>query len=124
MSEVMKLAVPTIGCAGLASERSGHFGHCDCFTVVSIEDGAITGTSEIKNPPHQEGACMRPVMLLSDAGVNAIVVAGMGMRPLKGFNEVGITVYFDNENPVVGDVAKLVAAGKVSVMDANQACRH
>lgn len=124
MSETIKLAVPTIGNAGLDSERSGHFGHCDCFTLVDIVDGEITGVSEVKNPPHQEGACLRPVMLLSDAGANAIVVAGMGARPLMGFNDVGITVYFDNRHPLVGDIAKLVAAGEVPVMATDQACHH
>ena len=61
MGETMKLAVPTMGEAGLESERAGHFGHCDCFTVVEIADGEITGTSEVANPPHEEGGCMRPV---------------------------------------------------------------
>ena len=55
MGETMKLAVPTMGEAGLESERAGHFGHCDCFTVVEIADGEITGTSEVANPPHEEG---------------------------------------------------------------------
>ena len=82
MGETMKLAVPTMGEAGLESERAGHFGHCDCFTVVEIADGEITGTSEVANPPHEEGECMRPVGLLAKAGVDAIVAAGMGMRPL------------------------------------------
>ena len=80
MGETMKLAVPTMGEAGLESERAGHFGHCDCFTVVEIADGEITGTSEVANPPHEEGGCMRPVGLLAKAGVDAIVAAGMGMR--------------------------------------------
>ena len=111
MGETMKLAVPTMGEAGLESERAGHFGHCDCFTVVEIADGEITGTSEVANPPHEEGGCMRPVGLLAKAGVDAIVAAGMGMRPLTGFNQAGITVYFENQTPIVGDAAKLVAAG-------------
>ena len=76
MGETMKLAVPTMGEAGLESERAGHFGHCDCFTVVEIADGEITGTSEVANPPHEEGGCMRPVGLLAKAGVDAIVAAG------------------------------------------------
>ncbi len=124
MSETMKLAVPTMGEAGLESQRAGHFGHCDCFTVVEIADGQITGTSRVDNPPHEEGGCLRPVGLLADAGVDAIVAAGMGMRPLMGFNQAGITVYFDNERPVVGDAAKLVAAGEAPVMAADQACSH
>ena len=75
MGETMKLAVPTMGEAGLESERAGHFGHCDCFTVVEIADGEITGTSEVANPPHEEGECMRPVGLLAKAGVDAIVAS-------------------------------------------------
>lgn len=124
MSETMKLAVPTMGQAGLESQRAGHFGHCDCFTVVEIVDGEIAGTTEIANPPHEEGGCLRPVSLLADAGVNAIVAAGMGMRPLMGFNQAGIAVYFDNQHPLVDDAAKLVAAGDAPVMSADQACNH
>lgn len=124
MSETMKLAVPTMGEAGLDSQRAGHFGHCDCFTVVDIVDGEITGTSAIANPPHEEGGCLRPVGLLADAGVDAIVAAGMGMRPLMGFNDAGITVYFENQTPNVGDAARLVAAGNVPIMGAENACRH
>lgn len=124
MAETMKLAVPTMGKAGLDAQRAGHFGHCDCFTVVEIENGEIKGTSEVANPPHEEGGCLRPVGLLADAGVDAIVAAGMGMRPLMGFNQAGITVYFENQTPIVGDAAKLVAAGSVPVMSADNACNH
>lgn len=124
MSETMKLAVPTMGAAGLDSQRAGHFGHCDCFTVVEIVDGQITGTSEVTNPPHEEGGCMRPVGLLAKAGVDAIVAAGMGMRPLMGFNQAGIAVFFDDEHPLVGDAAKRVAAGEAPRMGAEQACNH
>ncbi|MFR3092362.1 MAG: NifB/NifX family molybdenum-iron cluster-binding protein [Eggerthella lenta] len=88
MGETMKLAVPTMGEAGLESERAGHFGHCDCFTVVEIADGEITGTSEVANPPHEEGGCMRPVGLLAKAGVDAIVAAGMG-APAHGLQPGG-----------------------------------
>ena len=55
----MKLAVPTLGQPGLDSERSGHFGHCDCFTLITIEDGQITEVAAIDNPPHEEGGCLR-----------------------------------------------------------------
>ena len=124
MSETMKLAIPTMGAAGLDAQRAGHFGHCDCFTVVEIANGEITSTTEVANPPHEEGGCLRPVGLLADAGVDAIVAAGMGMRPLMGFNQAGITVYFDNQHAIVGDAAKIVAAGEAPVMSADQACNH
>ena len=62
--------------------------------------------------------------LLSDAGVQGIVAAGMGMRPMMGFQEAGIAVYFDNQTPNVGDVAKMVAAGQVPTMGPENACHH
>lgn len=122
MSETMKLAVPTLGKAGLDAQRSPHFGRCDCFTVVEITDGKVGEVSEIANPPHEEGGCLRPVGILSDAGVDAIVAAGMGMRPLMGFNQAGITVYYEANTPRVGDVVDLVIAGKVPVMSTNEVC--
>ncbi len=124
MSEKIILAVPTMGEASLESERSGHFGHCDSFTLVTIEDGAITEVKGLANPPHEEGGCLRPVSLLKDAGATAIVAAGMGMRPMMGFADAGITVYYEAQTPNVGDVAKLVAAGGVPTMGPENACHH
>jgi predicted Fe-Mo cluster-binding NifX family protein len=120
----MKLAVPTIGTGGLDAERSGHFGHCDCFTMVDIEDGGITATSVLENPPHEEGGCLRPVGLLANAGATAIVAAGMGARPLAGFPQAGITVYFDNVTPRVGDVALRAARGVLPAMSQEDTCQH
>jgi len=124
MGNTMKLAVPSMGEGGLAAQRSGHFGHCDCFTIIDIEDGSIANSSVIANPPHEEGGCLRPVGILSNAGCDAIVAAGMGGRPLMGFNDAGITVLFDNQTPIVEDVAKLAAAGNLPVMTMDQSCQH
>ena len=56
MTTSIKLAVPTMGVAGLNAERSGHFGHCDCFTVVEIVDGVVSEEATmVANPPHEEG---------------------------------------------------------------------
>ena len=52
------------------------------------------------------------------------MAAGMGMRPMMGFQEAGIAVYFDNQTPNVGDVAKMVAAGQVPTMGPENACHH
>ena len=120
----MRLAVPTQGRPGLGAQRSAHFGHCDCFTVVDIENGQVTAVHALQNPPHEEGGCLRPVNLLAGVGATAIVAAGMGMRPLMGFTQAGITVYFDNRTPRVGDVVQLVAAGKVPTMTTDEACNH
>ena len=120
----MKIAIPTLGKGGLDCERSGHFGRCDCFTVVDVENGEVSAVSVIDNPPHEEGGCMRPVALLANAGIDAIVAAGMGMRPMMGFEQAGITVLFENQTPGVGDVARMAAAGQLPAMTAEHACHH
>jgi len=122
MAGSMVIAVPTVGAGGLDSERSGHFGHCDCFTVVHVDDGEIMEIRTVHNPPHQEGGCLRPVNLLAGEGVTALVVAGMGARPLAGFSDVGISVYFENQTPGVGDVIAMLLNDELPVMDATNAC--
>lgn len=120
--ERIVLAVPSNGNGGLDCERSGHFGRCDCFTVVEIEAGEVAAVRVVANPPHIEGGCLRPVELLAGAGVNALVVAGIGGRPLAGFNDAGITVYFDNQLPVVGDVVGALIRGDVQIIDPTYVC--
>lgn len=122
MSELMVLAVPSMGEGGLEAERSAHFGHCDCFTLVDVVDGEIASVRVVANPPHEEGGCLRPVNLLASHGVNALIAAGMGARPLAGFNDVGITVYFENATPGIGDAVKLVLNGSAQAMDARDVC--
>ena len=69
MAETLKLAVPTMGKPGLRAQRSAHFGHCDCFTLIDIVDGKLGAVSSINNPPHEEGGCIAIVDLLKNAGV-------------------------------------------------------
>ena len=48
----------------------------------------------------------------------------MGMRPMMGFAQAGITVFFENQTPGVGDVAQMAAAGTLPVMGEEHACHH
>ena len=119
----VRLAVPSEGMGGLDGKRSGHFGHCDAFTCVDIEDGKIGAVRVLRNGGHAEGGCMVPVRLLAREGVQAIVVGGIGMRPLLGFQEKGIAVYRDAEHTDIRPAVEAFAAGKLPRMEADQACR-
>ena len=119
----IRLAVPSEGEGGLDGRRSGHFGHCDAFTCVDIEDGKIGAVRVLANGGHAEGGCMVPVQKLAQEGVNAIVVGGIGMRPLMGFQEMGIAVYRDAEHENIRPVVEAFAAGKLPRMQAEQACK-
>lgn len=117
-----RIAVPSIGTGGLDGERSGHFGHCDVFTMVDVEKGEIKDVTTVSNQSHVQGGCMVPVNLLAEHNVKALVVGGIGMRPLMGFRQVGIDVYYDGERPQIRPVVEDLIAGKLSVIEDNQVC--
>ena len=117
-----RIAVPSIEKGGLDGQRSGHFGHCDVFTLVDVEDGEIKSVTTVPNQSHVQGGCMVPVNFLAGHKVNALIVGGIGMRPLMGFRQVGIDVYHDATRPEIGPVVDDLIAGKLSQIDDNQVC--
>jgi len=116
------LAVPSNGAGGLEAERSGHFGRCDCFTIVEIENGEVQAVRILENLPHTDGGCLGPVKLLASNGVTALIVAGIGGRPLAGFKDAGIDVYFDKQFPTVSQAVDAVRAGTVEVIKPEWVC--
>ncbi len=117
-----RIAIPTIGPGGLEGQRSGHFGHCDVFTFVDVEGGEIKNISSIPNQSHVQGGCMVPVNLLAENKVTALIVGGIGMRPLMGFKQVGIDVYYDESRPQIKPVVEDLIAGKLPLISDNQVC--
>ena len=117
-----RIAVPSNGNGGIDGQRSGHFGHCDVFTFIDVEDGVIKNISTIQNGEHVQGGCMVPVNLLAQHKVNALIVGGIGMRPLMGFRQVGIDVYHDAERPDIKPVVEDLIAGKLPLITDNQVC--
>jgi predicted Fe-Mo cluster-binding NifX family protein len=102
--------------------RSGHFGHCEFFTLVRVENGAVQDVSVVPNPPHMQGGCAAPVNLLHKSGADAIIVGGIGMRPLMGFRQMGIQVYFGPEGETVGKVMDYFVEGRLRLISDNQVC--
>jgi predicted Fe-Mo cluster-binding NifX family protein len=119
----IRIAIPSELPGGLEARRSGHFGRCECFTLVDLEDGAVGQVQVLTNAPHTEGGCMAPVMALAEHMVDAIVVDGIGGRPLMGFNQVGIAVHAG----VGADVQTTVDAylqGGLPIVGLEGACQH
>jgi len=50
-----RIAVPSQGAGGLEGLRSGHFGHCPAFTLVDVENGAISNVTVVPNQEHVQG---------------------------------------------------------------------
>ncbi|WP_346847207.1 MULTISPECIES: NifB/NifX family molybdenum-iron cluster-binding protein [unclassified Clostridium] len=68
---------------------SGHFGHCEGFTIYEVEEGKSLEKSFTPNPGHRPG--LLPVFL-RDLKVNVIIAGGMGETAQDLFNENGIEV--------------------------------
>lgn len=117
-----RIAVPSNGQGGLDGNRAGHFGHCDVFTFVDVENGEIKNVSTLQNQEHAQGGCMIPVNLLAEHKVNALVVGGIGMRPLMGFKQVGIDVYYDAERADIRPVVEDLIADKLQIIANDQVC--
>ena len=116
------VAVPSMHPGGLEAMRSGHFGHCDVFTLVDVEDGQIRDVAVVYNPPHMQGGCQAPVNLLQQNGADAIIVGGIGMRPLMGFKQVGIDVYYGPQGETVGMVVDYLLQGNLQLIADDQVC--
>ena len=117
-----RIAIPSMEQGGLGGVRAGHFGHCDVFTLVDVEDGKIKEVTTLPNQEHTQGGCMIPVNLLADNNVNALIVGGIGMRPLMGFRQAGINVYYDAERAEIQPVVEDLIAGDLPAIGDDQVC--
>lgn len=118
----MRIAIPSEGEGGLDGLRAGHFGHCDVFTFVDLMDGKIDQVTTVQNVSHVQGGCMVPVNLLASHNVDALIVGGIGMRPLMGFRQVGIDVYHEAERQEIRPVVEDMIAGKLLMISDDQVC--
>jgi len=97
-----KVAIPCTGEAGLHAQVSAHFGRCDSYAIVTIEEGRIKAIESISNRNHTD--CGGSVRTLVENGVGLMLVGGMGMRPYSAFKELRIEV----RRGVTGTVAEAV----------------
>lgn len=117
------IAVPAEEARGLESRRSAHFGHSPYFVLVAVNDDAVSGVSELQNPPHAHGGCMQTVHLLASHGVTHVSAIGMGGGPRAGFAQVGIPVHHDAESVTVGDAVAALIAGTTAAFGDEHVCQ-
>jgi len=87
-----------------------------------MENGEVRDVTVAHNPPHVQGGCQAPVNLLHKNGANAIIVGGIGMRPLMGFRQMGIEVYYGPEGETVGAVVDHLLRGRLQLISEHQVC--
>lgn len=120
----VRLAVPSDAPGGLSAARSGHFGRCPQFTLVDLVDGQIDSVAVVDNRPHGGGGCMSTVLTLRQNMVDAVIVAGIGQRPLLGCVQAGIRVFAGEDRHDVRSVVEAFADADLSPVGPDATCRH
>jgi predicted Fe-Mo cluster-binding NifX family protein len=84
--ETKKIAVPLSD-----GTLSAHFGHCQIFEILSVDESekTITRREELVPPPHEPGLLPK---WLSEQEVTLIIAGGMGSRAVNLFNSFNIEV--------------------------------
>lgn len=72
-----------------AGEISQHFGHCEGFQIIDIENNKLVKEEFMANPGHKPGLLPR---LLHERQVNVVIAGGMGGGAVDMFNENCIDV--------------------------------
>ncbi len=94
----MKLALAVNG-----DTISQHFGHCEGFMLVDIEENKVLNQELLRSPGHRPGALPK---LLSSKGVNVVIAGGMGGTAQALFKEDNIDVITGvsgNSNTIIKD---------------------
>lgn len=82
----MKIAVPTRD--GMVDD---HFGHCDHYTIYTIEDKVVIDTQTLPSP--QGCGCKSNIAsTLADMGVEVMLAGNMGQGALNKLSAAGIRV--------------------------------
>ena len=84
----------------------------------------ISAVDVVDNAPHDKGGCMSPVLTLGTNMVDAVIVAGIGHRPLLGCLQSGIRVFAGEDRLDVRSVVEAFVEMELSPVGPDATCRH
>lgn len=96
---MIKVAVPSRG--NMVDE---HFGHCESFTIFTVNDNKDIAEESRLTPPPACGCKSNLISTLVEMGITVLVAGGMGQGAVTYLNENGITVVRGAAGPVQGAV--------------------
>ncbi len=80
----MKIAIPMAN-----GKLTAHFGHCQEFAILDVNNKEIVNKEVVEPPPHEPGVLPK---WLADKGATVVIAGGMGARAIGLFEERGIEV--------------------------------
>ncbi len=112
----MRIAIPVDG-----GQLSSHFGRCEEFVFVDVEEATKSILSESREPapPHQPG--LLPAWI-ADRGASVILTGGMGPRAIGLLEQRGIRVVLGVPRGDPVSLAKAYVEGTLEAGDST--CDH
>jgi predicted Fe-Mo cluster-binding NifX family protein len=112
----MKVAVPT-----RSNMVDDHFGHCEMYTVFTVNENLKIENTEILPSPQGCGCKSNIASVFKQMGVTVMLAGNMGGGALNVLNSHGIKVY----RGCSGNVNQLVEAYlKNEIADSGIGCDH
>ncbi len=111
----MRIALPSNG-----TEVDEHFGHCQCFTIFTIDDENKIVSEEVLTPPAGCGCKSNIVPQLAGMGVTVMLAGNMGGGAVNILASNGIRVIRGCSGDV-REVAQAWLAG--NVRDSGASCQ-
>lgn len=112
---MLKIAIPT------RDDRvDDHFGHCDHYSVFSVEDNAVIASSKLESPSGC-GCKSNIASVMQDMGITVMLAGNMGAGAFSKLSEHGISVIRGCSGPV-SDVLGSYLRGELR--DSGGACGH
>ena len=116
MTEVKKIAIPT---------RNGrvddHFGHCEYFTVLALDEAGSVVSSEQVDSPEGCGCKSGIASELKARGVEVLLAGNMGQGAVGKLTENGIGVVRGCQGDILEVVSQYVRG---ELVDKAVACEH
>jgi predicted Fe-Mo cluster-binding NifX family protein len=113
----MKIAVPT----RQDKTVDAHFGHCEFFTVFTVNDDKTIAETEIVSSPQECGCKSNIAEVLHNQGVSVMLAGNIGGGAINVLSGWGIAVVRGCDGNVT-DVVNAFLRGEV--MDSGVTCEH
>ena len=110
----MKVVFASADNQGLQGALSAHFGRCPYYTIVDVEDKAVSNMQVIDNPyftNHVPGAVPE---FIKEQGAHVMIAGGMGPRALELFNQFGIEAITTGVQGSLEDILNAYMRGEIS----------
>jgi len=104
-----------------------HFGHCQTFAIVAVENKVITNIKEVTPPEHVPGLYPKWV---AQFGVTDVIAGGMGQKAIDLFHEQKINAFVGAPTKAARELVTDFIDNKLSLTanfcnhDENHSCNH